>query len=105
MCDKWGPSHDIKSYVQETGRGGRDGFLSCALLFFSDSDRQITSEVMMKYCHTKESCRRMQLFKDFEEPEIKTCTACLCCDVCIASCKCESCVGGGNYIKNAFHYV
>ena len=103
----WGPSHDIESYVQETGRGGRDGYLSCSLLFYSDSDSQRTSKPMMDYCHAKECCRRSELFRDFEESEVmqKPCTLCMCCDVCIPACKCESCVGGSNSIKNAFHCV
>ena len=52
----WGPSHDIESYVQETGRGGRDGFLSCALLFYCDSDNRTSSSLMMEYC-TLKTCR------------------------------------------------
>ena len=30
----WGTSHDIESYIQETGRSGRDGYMANAVLFF-----------------------------------------------------------------------
>ena len=33
----WGASNDIESYIQETGRSGRDGFTSNAVLFFFKS--------------------------------------------------------------------
>ena len=29
----WGAAKDVQSFVQETGRGGRDGQLVCSLLF------------------------------------------------------------------------
>jgi superfamily II DNA helicase RecQ len=29
----WGPSNDIESYVQETGRGGKDGRPAKAILY------------------------------------------------------------------------
>lgn len=34
----WGPSADLESYVQETGRAGRDGYLSRAVLFNAPAD-------------------------------------------------------------------
>ena len=33
----WGPSEDFESYIPETGRSGRDGNLSCALLYYTRS--------------------------------------------------------------------
>ena len=101
----WGPSHDIESYVQETGRGGRDGFLSCALLFYCDSDNRTSSPLMMEYC-TLKTCRRTQLFQDFEESDVRVaaCRPCMCCDECMVTCKCVSCNTGCS-IKNAFHCV
>ena len=35
----WGPANDIDSYVQHTGRTGRDGKLSVAILYFTHSDK------------------------------------------------------------------
>lgn len=34
----WGPPDDIEMYVQETGRAGRDGLCSRALLYFDKQD-------------------------------------------------------------------
>ena len=36
----WGPSSQLEDYVQETGRGGRDGGLSLAILYFAKADQQ-----------------------------------------------------------------
>ena len=36
----WGPAEDIESYVQQTGRAGRDGVNSKATLYFSLSDKK-----------------------------------------------------------------
>lgn len=34
----WGVPEDIETYVQETGRAGRDGLPSCALMFHGKGD-------------------------------------------------------------------
>lgn len=46
----WGASHDIESYIQETGRCGRDGYTANAALFHSKEDERITSPLMIEYC-------------------------------------------------------
>ena len=83
----WGPSSDVESYIQETGRGGRDGLRCDAILYYKDSEltAKITSPFMSEYCKNVTECRRKLLFKDFDgvgEP----CDCGLCCDVCNPDC-------------------
>ena len=34
----WGPTCDVESYIQETGRAGRDGLQATATLYFDNKD-------------------------------------------------------------------
>lgn len=51
----WGPSEDVEAYMQETGRAGHDGKISCALLFVSKSDlcAKGRHSSMLNYCKCK----------------------------------------------------
>lgn len=89
----WGLPEDAEMYVQESGRAGRDGLLSCALIFKKQSDlnKRYTTEHMIEYCTNKSSiCRRLLLFQDFPDCEFKA-NGCKCCDVCMQSCDCGNC--------------
>ena len=65
----WGASHDIESYIQETGRCGRDGYAANAVLFHSSKEERITSPQMIEYTKNKIHCRRKILFQDFVESD------------------------------------
>jgi superfamily II DNA helicase RecQ len=79
----WGPPTDIDAYVQETGRGGRDGEMSYAHLLYGHIS-QHTGEDMRQYAAVT-TCRRVHLFRQFIEGDAvePRKPPCLCCDICI----------------------
>ena len=87
----WGAPDDIDSYVQHTGRAGRDGKMSVSI-FFTHSDKKYSSKKMTEYCQNTVYCR-WQLLKDFEDCDLRTplSSMCVCCDVCALKCNCGSC--------------
>ena len=60
----WGASHDIESYIRETGRCGRDDFTAKAIPFHSSAEHRITSPAMQPYRQNNVTCRRDILFHD-----------------------------------------
>ena len=90
----WGPPSDLESYIQETGRAGRDGSKAYAELLFSKRDTGVSfmEPSMKSYCQNVDVCRREVLFRDFEiaSPSKKP-LGCLCCDICAIVCSCSDC--------------
>ncbi|WP_114749575.1 DNA helicase RecQ [Pleomorphovibrio marinus] len=89
---------NIESYYQETGRAGRDGLASEAVLFFSFGDNITLSRMieksdnpayiktmktklatMVRFCQTQQ-CRRRFLLNYFDEKTIEDCGNC---DICL----------------------
>lgn len=85
----WGVPADAETYVQESGRAGRDGYLSCATIIKSNLDKRYSTQHMIDYCRSLD-CRRSLLFKEFHDCTF-SCTGCKCCDVCQKSCNCGQC--------------
>ena len=89
----FGPPSNIESYIQETGRAGRDGVLSTAVLFHHIGRRIIVDECMKRYLENTNTCRRDFLFQDFDNyVHVDFATKCSCCDICILECDCEDCI-------------
>ena len=99
----WGPSADLESYIQETGRAGRDGYLSQAVLYHTPADYRFSASAMVDYCRNTSECRRVALFKGFDDDgTVETCTLCSCCDICESKCDCILCHEHKYRIKCAF---
>ena len=75
-----GPPDGTDSYIQQTGRAGRDGLQSIAVLLMVKGMRNISKE-MTCYVNSK-TCRRNTLFNDYEgyTPELRNHP--MCCDIC-----------------------
>ena len=90
----WGPSASIESYVQESGRVGRDGNRALAKLFYAPRDlsSKFISDDMKAYCRNRENlCRRELLFKQFDYYTNFDGLLHDCCDVCSPKCACSKC--------------
>jgi ATP-dependent DNA helicase RecQ len=86
-----GAPEDRESYIQETGRGGRDGEPSLALLL-TDSRNHHCNKDMKEYRENSTTCRRDKLFEDTDNyTHLDLGTSCMCCDICAGNCICGEC--------------
>ena len=88
----FGAPDDIESYIQETGRGGRDGNFASATLYIVNHQNRYCEQSMLQYQLNTTICRRDVLFHEtdyFEHVDITP--KCLCCDICRVQCVCDKC--------------
>ena len=88
---------DIESFVQESGRAGRDGEQSSSVLvtysgMFKDSK---PNDTMKTFARNTDKCRRQLILQHFPSSGDSPldCEQHNCCDICAATCKCgkDSC--------------
>lgn len=86
----FGAPDDIESYLQATGRAGRDGCQASALLI--NKRKHHVEEAMAMYVDNTSQCRRKLLFKDFDDYTTPIFVSrCMCCDLCAMHCSCIKC--------------
>ena len=89
----YGVPSDLETYVQEVGRGGRDGKPCKATLYYRPFHLAHCDEQMRTFVKNTESkCRREVLMNYFKEKPNKPDLAHECCDACRETCKCCTCV-------------
>ena len=82
---------DICSYIQETGRAGRDGEVSLVTLLQCRTYHSVDEDIRQYVANTTE-CRRDVLFRDMESySHTDMGSKCLCCDICAKCCTCGTC--------------
>ena len=84
----FGPSKNIESYTQETGRAGRDGSQSIAVVLYNGIMLSHVEADIKSYIKS-DDCRRNTLLKQFEDDSSNSPKELhLCCDHCASKCQC-----------------
>jgi len=87
----FGPSKNIESYIQESGRAGRDGEQSMSFVLYQGLMLNHVSKDIKEYLKT-DCCRRKHLLSSFDlASEVNNPSPMhLCCDICAKQCSCKS---------------
>lgn len=89
----FGPPSSLNAYFQESGRVGRDGLKSEAILvkYKGYSKSSNIEKDMKEYCTNSVVCRRKLLLRIYGEAPPKVMPPHSCCDICQIKCDCGDC--------------
>ena len=87
----YGIPESIESYVQEVGRGGRDGSRVLAVLYYRNYHMRHCDTEMRTFIKNKDSCRRLHILNFFGVKAKEMSILHDCCDVCSEKYTCGSC--------------
>ena len=98
----YGPSRDIDDYFQESGRVGRDGQQSHAILvnYKKGRGRGKFNDDMKSYMKEKKECRREMLLKNYGHEKTNVVKHASC-DICTVSCDCGDCKDSEGWAERA----
>ena len=85
----FGPSKTIEAYIQESGRCGREGEESYAILLYNAIMIRAADDGMKDYISGEHACRRKALLKHFDGDISSKPSGHLCCDRCAEKCTCK----------------
>ena len=91
-----GPPRSVREYFQETGRAGRDGEQSTAILYYNNRDiaknKTGFQDEIKRYCQSTDCCLRVALLEFLDASQPKSFYhGHLGCNVCKCSCSCSHC--------------
>ena len=78
----FGAPDDVEDYIQQTGRVGRDGLPSEAILLLSPDNMRHAGDKLKDYCKLTKTCRKDYLFSDYDNYSKNTIKQQDCCDIC-----------------------
>ena len=85
----FGPDKDVESYLQESGRAGRDGSQCTAFLLYEGVQLfHVDQDIHVKCFIKSNGCRRKQLLRYFDVDCSSQNPAHLSCDTCSVMCEC-----------------